>query len=61
MAVEEDGDLELDILDSIDESREVVLSEVSHRDGSDLPHLYIADLIVLMFPTAVAVPEREVD
>ena len=55
----DDGDLELDVIDYIDESRDVVVPEAALHDINVWPHLHGDELMDKMFPTAMAVPEIE--
>ena len=55
----EDDDLELDVLDSIDVSGEVVVPEAAEHDIEVWPHLYPEKLQEAMFPTVVPVAARE--
>ena len=54
-----DGDIELNVLDGIDEERDVVVPEAVVHDISIWPHMHSQDLQDAMFPTAIAVPDRE--
>ena len=55
----EEDDIELDVLDSIDVSGEVVVPEAAEHDMDIWPHLYPAKLQEAMFPTVAPVPARE--
>ena len=54
-----DGDIDLNVLDDIDEDREVVVPEAVIHDLDIWPHMYSKDLQNAMFPTAIAVPDRD--
>lgn len=55
-----DGDIEVDVLNSIDLEGEVAVQEAVLHDIGTWPHLYSKKLQDAMFPTAVAAPETEV-